>query len=139
MSVPANFRQWNYLFMSAYLILKMLHMTAAYLTVSLFALRLLLDAVGLSGWRQTPLRWIPHVNDTVLLVAAISLLFVTPWMPFVHGWLTAKIFLLIGYIIAGIFALKTTKSTPVRVTAAVLALVMVGGIFHLAMTKPVFA
>lgn len=125
--------------MSAYLILKHLHMTAAYLTVTLFALRLLLDAVGRPGWRQTPLRWIPHANDTVLLVAAISLLFVTPWMPFVHGWLTAKIFLLVGYIIAGVFALKTTVKTPVRVAAAVIALIQVTAIFHLAMTKPVFS
>lgn len=124
--------------MSAYLILKHLHMTTAYLTVVLFALRLLLDAVGKPGWRATPLRWIPHANDTVLLTAAISLLFVTPWMPFVHGWLTAKIVLLIGYIIAGLFALRTTLSVPKRTVAAVLALVQITAIFHLAMTKPVF-
>ncbi|KAA1175910.1 invasion protein [Marinobacter salinexigens] len=125
--------------MSAYLVLKHIHMTAAYLTVTLFVLRLLLDAVGKPGWRLGPLRWIPHANDTVLLVAAISLLFVTPWMPFVHGWLTAKIFLLIGYIVAGVFALKATVKTPVRVAAALIALVQVSAIFHLAMTKPVFS
>lgn len=122
--------------MSAYLILKHIHMTTAYLTVVLFALRLLLDAVGKPDWRQTPLRWIPHANDTVLLVAAISLLFVTPWMPFVHGWLTAKIFLLVGYIVAGVFAMKPTASLTVRLVASVLALVQVMAIFHLAMTKP---
>lgn len=124
--------------MSAYLILKHLHMTTAYITVVLFALRLLMDAVGKPGWRQTPLRWIPHANDTVLLLAAIGLLFVTPWMPFVHGWLTAKIFLLVGYIVAGLFALKPTLGSPVRVAAAVLAFVQIGVIFHLAMTKPMF-
>jgi uncharacterized membrane protein SirB2 len=122
--------------MSAYLILKHLHMTTAYLTVVLFALRLLLDAVGRPGWRQTPLRWIPHANDTVLLAAAIGLVVVTPWMPFVHGWLTAKIFLLIGYIIAGLFALRTTLATPARIAAAVLALVQITAIFHLAVNKP---
>jgi len=122
--------------MSAYLILKHIHMTAAYLTVTLFALRLLLDAVGKPDWRQTPLRWIPHANDTVLLVAAISLLFVTPWMPFVHGWLTAKIFLLVGYIVAGVFAMKQAAGLQVRLVASVLALVQVMAIFHLAMTKP---
>lgn len=122
--------------MSSYLILKSVHMIAAYLTVVLFALRLLLDAVGKPNWRQTPLRWIPHANDTILLVAAISLLFVTPWMPFVHGWLTAKIFLLIGYIVAGLFALKQTRSVQVRLIAAVLALVQIMAIFHLALTKP---
>ncbi|MEC7378528.1 MAG: SirB2 family protein [Pseudomonadota bacterium] len=124
--------------MSAYLILKHLHMTTAYLTVVLFALRLLLDAVGRPGWRTTPLRWIPHANDTILLTAAIGLLFVTPWVPLVHGWLTAKIFLLIGYIIAGIFALKPSLGIPTRVTAAVVALGLVTGIFHLAIYKPVF-
>lgn len=122
--------------MSGYLILKSVHMTAAYLTVVLFALRLLLDAVGKPNWRKTPLRWIPHANDTVLLVAAISLLFVTPWMPFVHGWLTAKIFLLVGYIVAGVFAMKETRSLQVRLIASVLALVQVMAIFHLALAKP---
>lgn len=124
--------------MSAYLILKHLHMTTAYLTVVLFALRLLLDTVGKPDWRKTPLRWIPHANDTVLLVAAISLLFVTPWMPLVHGWLTAKIILLIGYIIAGLFALRTNLGATARVVAALLALVQITAIFHLAVAKPVF-
>jgi len=122
--------------MSIYVILKHLHMTTAYLTVVLFTLRLLLDAVGRPSWRQTPLRWIPHANDTVLLIAAISLLFVGGWNPLTQGWLLAKIFLLLGYIAAGLFALKVTVSRPVRVVAAVLALVQVSAIFHLAMAKP---
>ncbi|WP_417548288.1 SirB2 family protein [Marinobacter segnicrescens] len=121
----------------AYVILKHLHMTTAYLTVVLFSLRLLLDLVGKPGWRATPLRWIPHANDTVLLVAAISLLFVTPWMPFVNDWLTWKVFLLIGYIVAGVFAIKPKFSVPVRVVAAVVAYLQIGLIFHLAMSKAV--
>lgn len=121
----------------AYVILKHLHMATAYLTLVLFALRLLLDLVGRPGWRATPLRWIPHVNDTLLLVAAISLLFVTPWMPFVNDWLTWKVFLLVGYIVAGVFAIKPTFSVPVRAVAAILALVQISLIFHLAMTKAV--
>jgi len=110
-------------------------MLTAYLTITLFALRLLLDAVGKPEWRQTPLRWIPHANDTVLLAAAIGLVVVTPWMPFVHGWLTLKVVLLVGYIVTGIFALKPAFSVPVRSVAAVLALLQVAFIFHLAMTK----
>lgn len=121
----------------AYTILKHLHMTTAYLTVVLFSLRLLLDLVGKPGWRTTPLRWIPHANDTVLLVAAISLLFVTPWMPFVNDWLTWKVFLLVGYIVAGVFAIKPKFSVPVRVVAAVVAYLQIGLIFHLAMSKAV--
>ncbi|MFC4259289.1 SirB2 family protein [Marinobacter lacisalsi] len=119
----------------AYVIFKHLHMLTAYLTITLFALRLLLDAVGKPQWRQTPLRWIPHANDTVLLVAAIGLVVVTPWMPFVHDWLTLKVVLLVGYIVTGIFAMKPTFSVPVRSVAAVLALLQVAFIFHLAMTR----
>ena len=122
--------------MSSYLVLKSVHMTAAYLTVALFSLRLLLDAVGKPRWRTTPLRWIPPANATVLLDAAISLLVVTPWMPFVHGWLTAKILLLVGYIVAGAFAIKETCSLQVRLIASVLALVQIMAIFHLAIHKP---
>lgn len=124
--------------MSSYLILKHLHVATACITVVLFSVRLLMDLVDRPGWRQTPLRWIPHANDTVLLLAAIGLVIVTPWMPLVHGWLTAKIVLLIGYIVAGAFALKPTLSKPVRVTAAILALIQVAGIFHLALLKPAF-
>lgn len=122
--------------MTTYLLLKSAHMTAAYLTVPIFALRLLLDAAGKPAWRRTPLRWIPHLVDTVLLGAAIGLLFVTPWMPFVHGWLTAKVLLLVGYIVAGVFAMKTTLSLQVRLIASVLAFVQVMAIFHLAINKP---
>lgn len=123
--------------MNTYLLLKFAHMMAAYLTVTFFALRLLLDAVGKPAWRQTPLRWIPHVIDTVLLGAAIGLLFVTPWMPFVHGWLTAKVLLLAGYIVAGVFAMKPTLSVQVRLIASVLAFVQIMAIFHLAINKPI--
>lgn len=120
-----------------YMTLKSIHMLTAYLTVTLFALRLLMDAVGRPGWRQTPLRWIPHANDTVLLVSAVSLVFVTPWMPLVHGWLTAKIILLVGYIIAGLFALKVSVDKRARIVAAVLALLQIAAIFHLATAKPI--
>src|SRR5690554_8070785 len=98
--------------MTAYMILKHLHMTAAYLTITLFALRLLLDVVGRPGWRETPLRWIPHANDTALLVAAIALLFVAGYASSIPGWLIAKIVLLVGYIVAGVFSLKATLFTP---------------------------
>ncbi|MFV8570152.1 SirB2 family protein [Marinobacter sp. SBS5] len=124
--------------MTAYMVLKHLHMTAAYLTITLFALRLLLDVVGRPGWRETPLRWIPHANDTVLLVAAIALLFVAGYASSMPGWLMVKIVLLVGYIVAGVFAIKPKFSTPVRVIAAIVALVQVSAIFHLAMAKPVF-
>ncbi|WP_375177474.1 SirB2 family protein [Marinobacter mobilis] len=122
--------------MTSYLILKHIHMTAAYLTITLFALRLALDGCGRSGWRQGPLRWVPHVNDTVLLLAAVGLVVVSGWMPFVHHWLTLKIVLLLGYIAAGAVALNPQRTRPVRWLASLLALAQVGLIVVLAKTKP---
>ncbi|GAA3978002.1 SirB2 family protein [Allohahella marinimesophila] len=118
--------------------LKMIHMLTAALTALLFVTRVGLDAAGKPGWRTTPLRFLPHINDTILLAAAIGLVIVTPWMPFVHHWLTLKVLLLIGYIVAGLIALKPKYSRKVRVLAAAAALGQLVLIFALALHKPTF-
>lgn len=123
--------------MSLYILLKTIHVTAACLTAALFTLRLGLDTLNYPGWRRTPLRWVPHLNDTVLLTAAVGLLFVYGWMPGVHGWLTAKILLLVGYIVAGRFAIKPAYSRNTRILAAAVALGQLALIFWLAINKPV--
>lgn len=122
--------------MEFYHIIKGVHMLTAWATAFLMLLRLGLDAVGRPGWRETPLRWIPHVNDTVLLAAAIGLMIITGWMPFVHHWLTGKVILLVGYILAGKWALDPAHSPGVRITAATLALLQLGAIFTLAVLRP---
>lgn len=124
--------------MESYAILKGVHMLTAYVTAALMLLRLGLDLRGRTGWRDTPLKWIPHANDTVLLAAALALIAVTPWMPFVHHWLTAKIILLLGYIVAGKWALDLKRSSAVRASAALLALGQLLLIFLLAVSKPGF-
>ncbi|WP_404417514.1 SirB2 family protein [Marinospirillum sp.] len=124
--------------METYLLIKHLHMTTAYLTAFLFLLRLGLDAAGRSGWRQSPLRWLPHINDSLLLMAALMLLALSGWMPGVHAWLTIKLLLLVGYILAGWVALRQGLPKHWRLLGAVLALAQLLGIFFLAIHKPVF-
>ncbi|BES72751.1 SirB2 family protein [Marinobacter nanhaiticus D15-8W] len=124
--------------MQWYPLLKHIHITTAGLTAVLFILRLALDAGGRPGWRSTPLKWLPHLNDTLLLAAAIGLLVVTGWMPFVHHWLTGKVILLLGYIVAGRYAIKPRYGRSTRITAATLALFQLALIFWLALNKPMF-
>ena len=124
--------------MEPYLLIKHLHMTTAYLTAFLFLLRLVLEVTGYTGWRQTPLRWVPHINDSLLLLAALMLLALSGWMPGVHGWLTLKILLLVGYILAGWVALRQGLPKHRRLLGALLALAQLLGIFYLAIHKPVF-
>lgn len=118
-----------------YSIFKHLHVTTAVITAALFMLRLSLDAAG-RPWRHTPLRWVPHANDTILLAAAIGLMVVTGWYPLVHNWLTAKVVLLIIYILAGKQALDTTRSSRQRTGFAALALLVLALIFGHALYKP---
>ncbi len=97
--------------------LKHLHMTMAVLTIAGFLLR------GFWAWRAPrllalkPVRVVPHVVDTVLLASAIALLFAYGWNPLDHGWLVAKIGLLLVYIGLGMAALKPRFAPPVRVAA----------------------
>ncbi len=56
----------------------------------------------------------PHVNDTILLSAAIGLAWLTSQYPFVHHWLTAKVVALLAYIILGVFALRRGKTKRQR-------------------------
>ena len=90
----------------AYLILKSLHLTTIAITLTLFVLR---GAWMMAGSPLLQKRWVrivPHVNDRLLLASGIGLAVLIQQYPLVHGWLTAKFFALILYIVLGMIALK---------------------------------
>ena len=83
-------------------------------------------------------RWIriaPHVNDTVLLTAALFLVLMSGQYPFVDAWLTAKVLGLTAYIILGSLALRVGSTPSVRVVAWLSALVVFGWIVSVALTR----
>jgi len=121
-----------------YLALKALHIGTALISVVLFTLRLGLSVADRQGWRRTPLLWLPHANDTILLLAAVGLCALTGWLPLVHHWLTAKVLLLLGYIFAGKRALAVTASLRQKICMGALAALHVAGIFLIALLKPSF-
>lgn len=112
-----------------------LHVTCVILSGMGFLLRGLLM---LNDSRLLQKRWmkvIPHVNDTVLLVAALTLTVLIGQYPFLDSWLTAKVFGLIGYIIFGALALRHGRSRPVRVVCWLLALALFAYIVSVARTR----
>lgn len=119
----------------SYVLLKHFHVTFVVLSVAGFFMR------GVLMMRESPLlqrRWIkvvPHVNDTGLLAAALGLVVVTGQYPFVHAWVTAKIFGLIGYIILGSVALKVGRTRTQRIAAWLAALAVFGWVVTVALTK----
>ena len=108
-----------------YLVLRNVHIACAILTITLFVLRGSLMLAN-SAWQQNVvLRYLPHAVDTVLLTTALMLTTVIQQYPFAVGWLTAKVVLLVAYIVLGSIALKRGRTRRVRVVAFVAALATV--------------
>lgn len=83
-------------------------------------------------------RWVkiaPHINDTLLLVCAFSLMAILGLSPHNQPWLLGKILLLLVYIGLGVVALKPKFSTPVRAVAALAAIASFFIIAGLAFSK----
>ena len=102
-------------------------------------LHLHVTCVVLSGagffWRGLlMLKIVPHVNDTLLLAAAVTLTILIGQYPFVDAWLTAKVFGLIGYIIFGALALKHAKTRAIRIVCWLLSLAIFAFIVSVALT-----
>lgn len=119
-----------------YTTIKTLHITTAVLTVAMFSLRVVLDMTGYPTWRNTVLRWLPHLNDTILLTAGLYLLIAGPWSPLHHWWLAIKLILVLFYIFIGRIALQAGAARSRRIMAAALALLVITAIVMLARLKP---
>ncbi|HEX7370342.1 MAG TPA: SirB2 family protein [Rhodanobacteraceae bacterium] len=81
----------------------------------------------LAGWpiaNHIALRRISVVVDSLLLAAAIALTTIIHQYPFVAGWLTVKVLLLVVYIVLGTFALKRGQTRAIRGTCFVAAIVV---------------
>jgi uncharacterized membrane protein SirB2 len=117
-----------------YLTIKALHMWCAGISISFFTLRGSLQLAGVNWRRWRLLRIAPHLVDTVLLSAAIWLATLLQQIPFVHGWLTAKVLSLIAYILLGKLALKADQPPLRAALAFAAALLCVAYIVAVAIT-----
>jgi uncharacterized membrane protein SirB2 len=86
--------------------LRLLHIGCAGISITLFALRGALQFAGVDWRRWRWLRIAPHVNDTVLLVAAIGLTLMRHQYPIQQQWLSAKVIALLVYIALGHMAFR---------------------------------
>lgn len=91
--------------------------------------------------KESPLLWItvarvlPHVNDTILLAAALALAFQTAQFPFVDHWLTAKVCGLLAYILCGTVALKRGSTIRIRAVAGAGAILCFAYVVSVALTR----
>ncbi len=103
---------------------RVLHITCALLSLGGFALR------GFWMWRESPwltrrlTRTLPHINDTVLLGAAVWLAWHSGFAPWNTPWLGAKVLGLLTYIALGAIALRRGRTREIRAIAWCAALVV---------------
>lgn len=89
-----------------YLAIRHLHITCAFVSLALFVLRAWLQWRGVHWRRWGALRVLPHVNDTVLLAAAVALAWMSGQTPWTQAWLALKVVALFAYIGFGARALR---------------------------------
>jgi uncharacterized membrane protein SirB2 len=102
--------------------IKAVHIITVLLSGGLFMLRGLLMLAKSRGSNHVVLRWLSYAIDTTLLTAALMLVTILHQYPFVHAWLTAKVLLLVVYIVLGTFALKRGRTRRVQVACYFCAL-----------------
>ena len=118
-----------------YLAIRWLHIAAVILSGSLFLLRGSLVLAGHSRLAMGALpRYLSIGIDSVLLAAAITLTFILQQYPLLTGWLSAKVVLLIAYIVLGSFALKRGRSLSAKAGFFVAALAVYLFIVSIALT-----
>ncbi len=114
---------------------RLLHISCASLSISLFLLRGALQLVGVDWRRRRWLRIVPHINDTVLLAAAITLSIMSHQYPVAQAWLSAKVLALLVYIVVGSVAFRPGVPPAQQALAFVGALATVGYIVAVAISR----
>jgi uncharacterized membrane protein SirB2 len=112
--------------------IRLTHIIAVLASGGLFFLRGLAVNLGARWAMAAPLRYLSYAIDTVLLTAALMLATILHQYPFVHGWLTVKVLLLVVYIVLGSFALKRGRTATTRLVCWLAALAVYAFIISVA-------
>lgn len=120
-----------------YSILLGIHRLTVVISIALFVLRGVWRMMNSSMNDRAWVKIVPHVNDTLLLLAAIGMLVVAGLNPLQHDWIMAKIVGLILYIVLGTYAIKRGKTAVQRNLAFFAALAVFAYIAKVAVSKQV--
>ena len=120
---------------ASYLAIKSVHVACAALSIAGFAARGALMLADSPILQHRFVRIAPHVVDTLLLASAVWLAWALAQVPFVQGWITAKVFALVAYIVLGAIALRRGRTKKARAAAFAAALVTAGYIVSVALTR----
>ncbi len=112
--------------------IKQFHIFVALLSGAIFALRGTFALAGAHWPHALPVRWLSWTVDTALLTAALMLFTILPREIFANGWLTVKLCLIVVYVLLGWFAMRRSRTQPVRAVCYVAALATFACIYGIA-------
>ena len=118
-----------------YLVLKYTHVVTAILSISGFLLR---GYWMMNNSEMLLKRWVrilPHIVDTVFLMAGIGMIVTARLRLAENDWLLVKIGALVAYVLLGAIALKRGRTMQIRSTAFVFAILTFTYIAGVAFSK----
>lgn len=105
-------------------------------SIVLFILRVRLLVIKSAELKKPTYRILPHINDSILLISAISLLVMGSIVPGNDNpWVIAKIIAMIIYILTGFYIFKSARSRQNIILMFIFALMIYAYIIHTALTK----
>lgn len=123
--------------MEYYNLIKLVHVSCVLVSITGFVIRGLLMVLE-SSWLYLKLvRILPHLIDTLLLVSAIILVYLSDWILLHEPWLQLKLILLLVYIFLGMITLKLSVSKSVKVVSWFGAICVFSYMILVAMSKSV--
>ena len=115
---------------------KLVHVGCVVLSISGFVVRGGLMLMDSSLLNHKLVKTAPHYLDTALLLSGIWLAINLQQYPGTAPWLTAKLIALVIYVVLGSLALRG-KNTAIRYPALISALLVVGYMISVAITRSV--
>ena len=119
----------------SYQLLINLHLATVVISLLLFLYRGIWVLRFGQDSRARWMKWLPHVNDTALLVLGISLMIMSQQYPFSNAWLSAKLIALIIYILLGMVVMKWGTQRHTQLIAWAAALLVFAYMLGVAISK----
>ena len=119
----------------SYNLLLGLHVTTATISLLLFVGRGIWIMQHQHQLRPRWMKWLPHVNDSVLFILGITLMLMSQQYPASNSWLTCKLIALLIYILLGMVVMKWGRTPRSRLIAWLSALLVFAYMVGVAVTK----
>ena len=118
-----------------YTILKFIHLSTVILSFAGFLLRSYWMMSESEMLRRPWVRVLPHIIDTIFLLAGIGLIVILHLQLMANNWLLIKFAALLVYVVLGAIALRRGRSRRTRITAFIFAVLTYTYIVGVALTK----